>query len=195
MALRCLSPGSMTPERSSFGGQRCYPPRHVTSPPLQGVNPMRPRHTLGLDSIDLVDCSCEAKQRHPLDCQCSFRRLRLFGWSPHFVAVLRKLASSVRDNHNRKRRLIARGAFWRLAIIAICGPMLLAGCGSQGLGASTSCRDFMNASPQAQDEAVSKVASQLDAPNAVTPLGRPNVDYLCASEPAWTLGEAVRHTG
>jgi hypothetical protein len=66
--------------------------------------------------------------------------------------------------------------------------------GGSSLGASTSCRDFMNASPQAQDQAVSKVATQLNAPDAVTPLGRPNINYLCASQPDETLGWAVDHT-
>ena len=63
------------------------------------------------------------------------------------------------------------------------------------VGASTKCSDFLHAPLADQDAAVSQVASDLGAANAVTPLGRPNINYLCASEPDMTLEDAVRHTG
>ena len=71
------------------------------------------------------------------------------------------------------------------------------GCSGLGtsIGASTSCKDFLHASPQDQEAAVSKVAADMRAGNAVTPLGRPNVNYICANSPGKTLGDAVRATG
>jgi hypothetical protein len=80
-----------------------------------------------------------------------------------------------------------------LATAGFCS-ILLAGCGNH-LTASSSCKDFNNASPQDQEAAVNKIAGQLQAGNAVTPLGRPNVSYLCANSPTMTLGEAIRRTG
>lgn len=88
----------------------------------------------------------------------------------------------------RVRRVIAG-----LSTAATC-VVLLAGCGG-GLSASSSCKDFNNASAQEQDAAVSKIAGQLHAGNAVTPLGRPNVSYICANSPTTTLGEVIRRTG
>lgn len=72
--------------------------------------------------------------------------------------------------------------------------VLLIGCGGS-LGANSSCRDYMDASRSAQNDAVSKLAGELNAPSAVTPLGRPNIDYLCAGHPEWTLGDVVRRSG
>lgn len=63
------------------------------------------------------------------------------------------------------------------------------------LDADSSCKDFLNASAQDQDEAVNKVAADMHAGNAVTPLGRPNISYICANNPDTTLGEAVKATG
>jgi len=80
-----------------------------------------------------------------------------------------------------------------LSTAATCA-VLLAGC-SNGLSASSSCKDFNNASAQEQDSAVSKIAGELRAGNAVTPLGRPNVSYICANSPTTTLGDAIRRTG
>lgn len=57
--------------------------------------------------------------------------------------------------------------------------------------ASMSCQSFMQMSQSSRDDAVTKVASQLKNPDVVTPLGRPNVEYLCAQMPAETLGHVV----
>lgn len=78
------------------------------------------------------------------------------------------------------------------ALVAVTLP--LAACGG-GLSADSSCRDFLEASPADQDAAVRSIAVDEGAQNAVTPLGRPNIDYLCAGNPDTTLGEAVRMTG
>jgi hypothetical protein len=86
-----------------------------------------------------------------------------------------------------------RRAIAGVSVAGMC-VVLLAGCGG-GLSASSSCKDFNNASLQDQDAAVSKIAGQLHAGNAVTPLGRPNVSYICANSPTTTLGDAIRRTG
>jgi hypothetical protein len=80
------------------------------------------------------------------------------------------------------------------AVVFGAASLVLSACGNS-LDASTTCRDFLQAPPQDQDAAVSKVASDLHAGNALTPLGRPNIDYLCANSPTMTLGAAVKSTG
>lgn len=93
----------------------------------------------------------------------------------------------------RRRRavVLTRGAF--VALVAALAVMS-GGCGSQ-LSADSTCKDFLHASQPEQDDAVSKVASDMHAANAVTPLGRPNINYICANHPDSTLGDAVRATG
>jgi len=88
------------------------------------------------------------------------------------------------------RRLLAAV----VAVLACVG--LLAGCGKKaGLTSSSSCKDFLNASPTDQVSAIDKIAAQEHAPNSTTPLGQPNIGYLCAGDPNMTLGEAIRRTG
>jgi hypothetical protein len=87
----------------------------------------------------------------------------------------------------------------RLRMLAIAGLVAaaavpIAGCGTQ-LDAKTDCTSFLKATQTAQDAAVSSVAADLHAGNAVTPLGRPNINYICANHPDMTLGDAVRATG
>lgn len=66
---------------------------------------------------------------------------------------------------------------------------LLLGCGGSGLTASSSCADFMGASAEVQTEAISKLSSEFNSPETATPLGAPNVSYVCAQEPEETLSE------
>jgi hypothetical protein len=80
-----------------------------------------------------------------------------------------------------------------VAVLLLAGLGTLTGCGS-GLAAKSSCQSFLNASEADQNAAVSKLAGELHAPEAATPLGRPNINYLCASDPRLSLGEAVNHT-
>jgi hypothetical protein len=80
-----------------------------------------------------------------------------------------------------------------IGLIALAGA--IAGCGASSLTANSSCGDFLNASREAQDEAVSRLAGELHAPEADTPLGRPNVNYICANNATETLGRAVAHSG
>lgn len=89
---------------------------------------------------------------------------------------------------------------WRqlsLAALLAAAAIFTGGCavGGSSIDANTSCKDFLHASPSDQDAAVSKVASDLHAANAVTPLGRPNINYICAGNPDTTLGQAVKATG
>lgn len=82
-------------------------------------------------------------------------------------------------------------------VAALCTFMLsvpLVGCG-QTLTAESPCSDYSTFNRDDQDAAVSKIAAELQAPNAVTPLGRPNIDYLCTNNQSMTLGEAIAKTG
>ncbi len=85
----------------------------------------------------------------------------------------------------------------RLVLIAACSAamMTIGSCGTPELSADSSCKDFMNADSASRDEAVRKVATEKGAGNAVTPLGRPNVDYMCVNNPSKTLGWAIEKTG
>ena len=76
--------------------------------------------------------------------------------------------------------------------LVVLGVFALGGCGGQELTADTSCADFMAADQNERYEAVTQLSSELDAPSAATPLGRPNVDFICAGNPDTTLGEAVQ---
>lgn len=86
------------------------------------------------------------------------------------------------------------GRLYPVATAIVLCLLGLTGCGKQ-LTASSTCSDFLAASPQDQDAAVRKVAAQYHAGNALTPLGRPNIDYLCGNHPKMTLGTAIRDTG
>lgn len=69
------------------------------------------------------------------------------------------------------------------------------GCSTASLDADSSCKDFLKAPIEDQNEAVSSIAADTGAANAVTPLGRPNINYICANSPDKTLGYAVERTG
>ena len=73
-----------------------------------------------------------------------------------------------------------------LAVGSIC---VLAGCGGSDLSASSSCKDFMAASPEDQASAISKLSSQFDTPEIATPLGSPSISYTCSSNPDMSLEE------
>jgi protein-disulfide isomerase len=77
-------------------------------------------------------------------------------------------------------------------VFLCCGSLALTACGNDGggLSASSSCRDFAEAKPEEQAEAISKLATEFRTPELTTPLGEPAVAYACASEPDATL-EAV----
>jgi len=90
-------------------------------------------------------------------------------------------------------RMVPRRGTWRsLIIVAMLGALTasLTGC-SHSLTAQSSCKDFLNASQSDQIQAIDKVAAQEDAPDATTPLGMPNISYLCTGSPNQTLGWAI----
>jgi hypothetical protein len=47
----------------------------------------------------------------------------------------------------------------------------------------------MGASPEEQAEAISQLSSEFETPSLATPLGSPNVSYVCSSQPDTSLGE------
>jgi len=85
-----------------------------------------------------------------------------------------------------KRRAVAAILSAGLVVVAI------AGCGSS-LSASSTCQDFLSASPQDQQTAVEKLAAQYDKPDYATPLGEPDVPYYCSGNPSATLGYFFSH--
>jgi hypothetical protein len=78
----------------------------------------------------------------------------------------------------------------KLAGVLVLGLVISsAGCGSSGLSASSSCRQFSEASPEDQATAISSLSSKFDTPEYSTPLGSPEVGYYCAGNPEVTLEE------
>jgi len=74
--------------------------------------------------------------------------------------------------------------------VAVAGSALVLGaCGESSLSASSSCKDFMNASAIEQHEVVDRLASQYQKPDYSTPLGEPEVPYYCSANPSTTLGQ------
>lgn len=70
---------------------------------------------------------------------------------------------------------------------------VIAGCGGGGLSASSTCKDFSEASPEEQHEVISSLSSKYGTPDYTTPLGEPEVGYYCASSPDTTLEEFFQH--
>lgn len=68
-------------------------------------------------------------------------------------------------------------------------PAVVHKLGSLSLSASSTCQEFMNASPAAQVSIVDSLAAQYHKPDYATPLGEPDVPYYCASNPSVTLGQ------
>jgi hypothetical protein len=103
---------------------------------------------------------------------------------------------------NPNRYLTSKRHLGGLRFGKTCGVLLvttsavfgLTSC-SKPLNAASSCKDFLNASPSAQQNAIDKIAVAEHAPEATTPLGLPNVSYLCTGSPNQTLGWAVQRTG
>lgn len=79
--------------------------------------------------------------------------------------------------------------------VVVAAAVAVAGCGTEEMDANTSCREFLQASPEEQNAAIARVSDALGTKNGLTPLGRPNISYLCARDQDRTLGQAVRRTG
>lgn len=83
-----------------------------------------------------------------------------------------------------------------IAATTASAMLMLAGCSAtDSMNADTACRDFLQATVQDQNAALAQVADELGARDALTPLGRPNIDYLCSRDQDRTLGEVVEMTG
>ncbi|HEX3898353.1 MAG TPA: hypothetical protein VHW74_04225 [Mycobacteriales bacterium] len=82
----------------------------------------------------------------------------------------------------RRPALVAAG-------VVLIGCSATACIGGSGLSASSTCRDFLNASPSAQQSIIDKLAAQYDKPDYSTPLGAPEVPYACSANPDMTLGQ------
>jgi hypothetical protein len=77
-----------------------------------------------------------------------------------------------------------------LVILLVKGvPAVLHRIGGGGLSANSTCQDFLNSSPAAQQAIVDSLAAQYNKPDYTTPLGEPDVPYYCASNPSTTLGQ------
>jgi hypothetical protein len=88
--------------------------------------------------------------------------------------------------HSRRSAL---GAATAASVLAVC----LSGCMGQGLSADSSCSDYLNASPQDQQQAVDKLVSKLHAdPALTTPLGFPEVAYQCSGDADQKLGDVIK---
>lgn len=76
-------------------------------------------------------------------------------------------------------------------ILAAVGATLLvlAGCSNGGLTESSTCKDFLNAPSDQQDQVVNSLAGKYQKPDYTSPLGRPEIPYYCASHPDVTLGQ------
>lgn len=81
-----------------------------------------------------------------------------------------------------------RGTGRATAVAGVASALVLSACGGNSLSASSSCRDFMSASPAEQHEVVDELASQYRKPAFSTPLGEPEVPYYCSANPSTTLG-------
>lgn len=85
---------------------------------------------------------------------------------------------------------------WLAGVLLI--GLAATGCGideSEEMNADTECREFLQAPRDEQDAAIARVSDDIDARNALTPLGRPNIDYLCSQDQDKTLGKVVEQTG
>jgi hypothetical protein len=78
-----------------------------------------------------------------------------------------------------------------VALVLVVGiaSALGAGCGGGGLSASSTCKDFSEASLEEQHDVISSLSSKFDTPDYTTPLGEPEVGYYCANSPDTTLEE------
>jgi hypothetical protein len=79
-----------------------------------------------------------------------------------------------------------------MVLAMVLTAAMIAGCGG-GLSASSTCKDFSEASPEEQHEVISSLSSKYDTPDYTSPLGEPEVGYYCAGSPDTTLEEFFQH--
>jgi hypothetical protein len=94
------------------------------------------------------------------------------------------------ENHQLKGDVMELRMVRGIAAVAAVGSFLtLSACGGSSLSASSSCRDFMNASAVEQHEVVDQLAGRYRKPDYSTPLGEPEVPYYCSANPTTTLAD------
>ena len=76
-----------------------------------------------------------------------------------------------------------------LVCAVVLASFALSSCGGSALTASSTCRDFMNASSGEQQTLVNQLATQYNKPDFTTPLGAPEVPYYCTANPDATLAQ------
>lgn len=85
-----------------------------------------------------------------------------------------------------------------LTVCLAAAGSVMAGCSDvegEQIGSETSCREFLQEPRDVQNAAIARVSDELGAGGALTPLGRPNIDFLCANDQDRTLGDVVESTG
>jgi hypothetical protein len=75
-----------------------------------------------------------------------------------------------------------------VGIALVLSALALGACNSTSLSASTTCGQFMSATPQQQQQVLDQLATQYNQPDYATPLGSPEVPYYCSANPNVTLG-------
>ena len=81
-----------------------------------------------------------------------------------------------------------------VAVVALTSMgLVVSSCQGGGLTASSTCQDFLNASPSDQSQVVTQLAGHYDKPEYATPLGAPEVPYYCSANPTVTLGQFFAH--
>jgi hypothetical protein len=108
------------------------------------------------------------------------------------TTALRNAQTRRRSKRSRDARPANQTAGLRRWTVAAAIAAIGVGLGACGgsLTASSTCADYVAASPQARDTAVSKIAQDLNAPKAAG-LGRPNIDNACVRSPDTTLGTVI----
>jgi hypothetical protein len=77
-------------------------------------------------------------------------------------------------------------------VVASLG-FIVSSCEHGGLSGSSTCGDFLKASPADQQQITSQLAGKYNKPDYATPLGEPEVPYYCASNPNVTLDQFFAH--
>jgi hypothetical protein len=85
-----------------------------------------------------------------------------------------------------RKRLVATAL---VGLVVVFSAFVVSGCGGGDLSASSSCKDFSEASIEEQSNVISSLSSKFGTPDYTTPLGEPEVGYYCASSPETTLEE------
>lgn len=75
---------------------------------------------------------------------------------------------------------------------ALASASVIAGCSfTPAVTKDTLCSDFVRLTDQQRNDAVTRLAVELHNPDVTTPLGRPNVEYVCAQAPSMTVGQVI----